>query len=252
MSGRRRPRPPWERAMDGAAEMQLLTLPPQRILVVDDIVIVRERVSDLLARHGYAALPIASGEDAISHAQAGPRIALALLDVLMPDARIEGIEAARVLTHQYHIRCVMLTSAVEAATRVAAQLAGALGYLLKDVSTGDAAILAVVRSVLAGEIAPDPLAGLTLGKAEALAARQRQAALETAYAQLTVRQRAVADLARQGLTNAEIADALGVEESTVSSHMREVLARLGLAGRRELRARMVYDSLLEQQGAERA
>jgi DNA-binding NarL/FixJ family response regulator len=238
--------------MDGAAEMQLLTLPPQRILVVDDIVIVRERVSDLLARHGYAALPIASGEDAISHAQAGPRIALALLDVLMPDARIEGIEAARVLTHQYHIRCVMLTSAVEAATRVAAQLAGALGYLLKDVSTGDAAILAVVRSVLAGEIAPDPLAGLTLGKAEALAARQRQAALETAYAQLTVRQRAVADLARQGLTNAEIADALGVEESTVSSHMREVLARLGLAGRRELRARMVYDSLLEQQGAERA
>jgi DNA-binding NarL/FixJ family response regulator len=67
-----------------------------------------------------------------------------------------------------------------------------------------------------------------------------------AYAQLTVRQRAVADLARQGLTNAEIADALGVEESTISSHMAEVLARLGLASRRELRSRVVYDSLLER------
>jgi RNA polymerase sigma factor (sigma-70 family) len=221
---------------------------PRRILVVDDMQIVRERVSDLLARHSYTAIPVASGEEAISQAQTGPRIALAVLDVLMPEAQIEGIEAARVLTHQYHIRCLMLTSVIDATTRVAAQLAGALGYLVKDVATGDAAVLEAVRAALAGEPIPDPLAGLALGKTEALAARQRRAALETAYAQLTVRQRAVADLARQGLTNAEIADALGVEESTVSSHMREVLARLGLAGRRELRARMVYDSLLEQEG----
>jgi two-component system, NarL family, response regulator DevR len=251
MVGRTRPRPPWEQ-VEETTQPLLRMVSPRRILVVDDIVIVRERVSDLLARHGYIAIPVASGEEAIQQAQAGPRIALALLDVLMPEARIEGIEAARILTHQYHIRCVMLTSAVEATTRVAAQLAGALGYLVKDVVTGDAALLAVVRAALAGEPIPDPMAGLELGKAEALAARQRLAALECAYAHLTVRQRAVADLARQGLTNAEIADALGVEESTVSSHMREVLARLGLTGRRELRTRLVYDSLLEQQGAERS
>jgi RNA polymerase sigma factor (sigma-70 family) len=226
------------------------TLSPRRILVVDDMQIVRERISDLLTRHGYASIPVASGEEAISQAQAGSRIALAVLDVLMPEATVEGIEAARVLTHQYHIRCLMLTSVVEATTRVAAQLAGALGYLVKDVATGDAVLLRAVQAALAGETIPDPLTGLKLGKAEAVAARQRQAALETAYAQLTVRQRAVADLARQGLTNAEIADALGVEESTVSSHMREVLARLDLAGRRELRARLVYDSVLEQ-GSER-
>jgi len=248
MGGRTRPRPPWERAADGAVETQ--PAPLRRILVVDDMQIVRERVSDLLVRQGYAPIPVASGEDAISQAQTGPRIALAVLDVLMPDAQVEGIEAARVLTHQYYIRCVMLTSAAEAATRVAAQLAGALGYLVKDVATGDAAILATVRAALVGQPIPDPLAGLTLSKADALAARQRLAALETAYAQLTLRQHAVADLARQGLTNGEIAHALGVEESTVSSHMREVLARLGLAGRRELRARTVYDSLLEQQGAQ--
>lgn len=219
---------------------------PRRVLVVDDIVIVRERVGDLLARHGYAPILAASGEEAIARAQDGPRIALALLDVLMPEAQIEGIETARVLTHQYHIRCLMLTSVAEASTKVAAQLAGALGYLVKDVATGDAAILEAVRAALAGETIADPLAGMALGKSEALAARQRQAALDAAYAQLTVRQRATADLARQGLTNAEIADALGVEESTISSHMREVLARLGLAGRRELRTRVVYDSYLEQ------
>jgi DNA-binding NarL/FixJ family response regulator len=251
MISRARPRPPWEQA-DKAADAPQLSCSPRRVLVVDDIQIVRERVSDLLARHGYAPLGATSGEQAIGAAQAGPRIALALLDVLMPEAQVEGIEAARVLTHEYHIRCLMLTSVAEAATRVAAQLAGALGYLVKDVATGDAAILASVRAALLGHPIPDPLAGLALGKADALAARQRQAALETAYASLTVRQRAVAELARQGLTNVEIAQALGVEESTVSSHMREVLARLGLAGRRELRTRTVYDSLLEQQGAERA
>src|SRR5262245_14045958 len=126
MIGRTRPRPPWERAVEGAMEPPLRAA-PRRILVVDDIVIVRERVSDLLARHGYAPISAASGEEAIQQAQAGPRIALALLDVLMPEAQMEGIEAARILTHQYHIRCVMLTSVVEATTRVAAQLAGALG-----------------------------------------------------------------------------------------------------------------------------
>jgi len=250
MAAQMLPRPPWEHADTGRRENPAYSLSRKRILVVDDIVIVRERVGDLLARNGYVSIPAASGEEAIQKAQDGPRVALALLDVLMPEAQVEGIEAARILTHQHHIRCLMLTSVVEATTQVAAQLAGALGYLVKDVVTGDAALLAAVQAALAGDPIPDQMTGLKLSKAEALAARQRQVAIETAYAQLTVRQHAVADLARQGLTNAEIADALGVEESTVSSHMREVLARLGLAGRRELRARTVYDSLLEQQGAE--
>jgi DNA-binding NarL/FixJ family response regulator len=243
VTGRLLPRPPWERQEE---QQPLWLSAPKRILVVDDIVIVRERVGDLLARQGHMPIQASSGEEAIARAMEGPRISLALLDVLMPDAKVEGIEAARVLSGQYHIRCIMLTSVAEATTRVAAQLAGALGYLVKDVATGDKAILEAVQAALVGEALSDPLAGLRLDRAEALAARQRQKALEMAYAQLTVRQRAVADLARQGLTNAEIADALGVEESTISSHMAEVLARLGLASRRELRSRVVYDSLLER------
>jgi DNA-binding NarL/FixJ family response regulator len=209
--------------------------------------IVRDRVSDLLSRHGYAVIAAESGEAAIGVARSGQRIALALLDVLMPQAQIEGIEAARILTHEYRIRCLMLTTVQEAGTRAAALFAGALGYLVKDIATGDAAILDGVRAALAGEPVPDPLAGLAIDTTDALSIHQRQRFIKAAYERLTPRQREVAELAAQGLTNKEIAGVLRVEVATVNSHMQEVLARLELLGRRELQTRTIYDSLLDQE-----
>ena len=204
-------------------------------------------MSDLLSRHGYAVIAAESGEAAIAAARSGQRIALALLDVLMPQAQIEGIEAARVLTHEYRIRCLMLTTVQEAGTRAAALFAGALGYLVKDVATGDAAILEGVRAALAGDPIPDPLAGLAIDETEAMSIHQRQRFISAAYARLTPRQREVADLASHGLTNKEIAAVLRVEVATVNSHMQEVLGKLGLVGRRELQTRVIYDSLLDQE-----
>jgi len=140
----------------------------------------------------------------------------------------------------------MLTTVQEAATRAAALFAGALGYLVKDVVTGDTAILAGVRAALAGEPIPDPLAGLAIDRTEALSIHQRRRFITDAYAQLTLRQREVAALAAQGLTNKEIAARLHIEVATVNSHMQEVLAKLGLVGRRELQTRIIYDSLLDR------
>jgi DNA-binding NarL/FixJ family response regulator len=208
--------------------------------------IVRDRLCDLLGRHGYATMAVESGEAAIAVAGSGQYIALALLDILMPESQIEGIEAARVLTQDYDIRCLMLTTVQEAATRAAALFAGALGYLVKDVVTGDAAILAGVRAALAGEPISDPLAGLTIDRTEALSIHQRRRFITDAFAQLTLRQREVAALAAQGLTNKEIAARLHIEVATVNSHMQEVLAKLGLVGRRELQTRIIYDSLLDR------
>jgi DNA-binding NarL/FixJ family response regulator len=208
--------------------------------------IMRERVRDLLIRHGYPAIGVESGEAAIAVVQSGQHIALALLDILMPEAQIEGVEAARVLTGEYGVRCVMLTTVQEAGTRAAALFAGALGYLVKDTATGDEAILAGVRAALAGKPIPDPLAGLPLDRAEAFSIEQRRRFIDTAYGQLSPRQREVADLAARGLTNGEIAARLGVEVATINSHMQEVLGRLGLTGRRELQLRLIYDSLSGQ------
>lgn len=199
---------------------------------------------DLLGRHGYTALAAESGEAAIAIARSERRIALALLDILMPEAQIEGIEAARILTHEHRIRCLILTTVPEASTRAAALFAGALGYLVKDVATGDAAILEGVRAALAGDPIPDPLAGLAIDATEAMSIHQRQRCIAAAYERLTARQREVADLAAQGMTNKEIARVLRVEVATFNTHMQEVLGRLGLVGRRELQTRVIYDSLL--------
>jgi two-component system response regulator NreC len=228
--------PPWKRE----------TVRPsaaQTILVVDDMAIVRDRVCDLLIRHGHNAIAAESGEAALAVAQSGQPIALAVLDILMPDARIEGIEAARALTYTYAIPCLMLTTIQEAGTRAAALFAGALGYLVKDVATGDAAILAGVRAALAGEPVPDPLANLPIDDTEIVSIHQRRRFLDDAYGQLTPRQREVAHLAAQGLTNEEIGAQLHIEVATVNSHIGEVLGRLRLTGRRDLRPRVIYDSL---------
>ena len=233
------PIPPWKR---GQTHEQ--PSPPGRtILVVDDMAIMRERVRDLLIRHGYRAIDVESGEAAIALVRSGQHIALALLDILMPEAQIEGIEAARILTGDYGVRCVMLTTVQEVGTRAAALFAGALGYLVKDTATGDAALLAGVRAALADEPLPDPLASLTLDRAEAFSIEQRRRFIDEAYEQLSPRQREVAALAARGLTNQEIATQLGVEVATINSHMQEVLGRLGLAGRRGLQTRLIYDSL---------
>src|SRR5689334_14637505 len=104
--------PPWQR--DRAHEQALSSA--RMILVVDDMAIMRERVRDLLIRHGYRAIDVESGEAAVALVQSGQHIALALLDILMPEARIEGIEAARILTGEYGVRCVMLTTVHEAGT----------------------------------------------------------------------------------------------------------------------------------------
>ena len=205
----------------------------QRILVVEDQEIFRRSVSDLLNRHGIETIAAESGEAALALARSEAYIALGIIDILMPEADIEGIEAARILTREFAIPCLMLTSVVEAGSRAAAALAGALGYLVKDV-VNDAAILAGVKAALAGDPIPDPLAGLQIDRAEALAIRQREQRLKVAYTGLTPRQQEVATLMAQGLTNEQIAERLVVSVATVNTHVQEVLAKLDLRSRKKL------------------
>ena len=249
-------KPPWEQVMiPGAPDLQPAEATPfrsartvhARILVVDDQATVRDPICRLLNLHGYNAIAAESGDHALAIAEAGPRISLALLDIIMPNGTIEGIEAARTLRQKHQVCCVMLTSVHEAAVRVAAALAGAIGYLVKDIA-GDGTILETVELALDGKRIPNPLAGLNIDPVEAVSIFQRKARVQAAWATLTPQQRRVAQLAAKGLTNKEIAEELVVEPSTINTHMQAVLARLGLVGRKELQEHEIYTAALERDG----
>lgn len=213
------------------------------VLIVDDVALVRDYLARLCREQDWAPYPVDSGEAALALVERLPpsTIAVAVVDILMPGATMEGIEAARVLTFQHRIPCLMLTTVQEAATRVAAALAGAVGYVVKDRVQGDAAIVATIRAVLHGQPVPDPLDGVD-NVEQALLAHHRRQALQHALARLTPQQQRVAHLMQQGYTNQEIARMLVVSPATVNTHVQEILARLGLRSRRDLAVRVLYDS----------
>lgn len=237
-------RPPWLEEVPTAPPTSTPQSTGARILVLDDHAHVRERLDTLLTGHGYTVYPTATGEAAVAVVQAlhaqGAQVDLALLDICLPDAQLEGIATARALVPA-RVRCVMITSMVEAGTRAAATLAGALGYLVKD-DASDAVVLATVQAALVGTSLPDPL--INVSQRQALLIQQRQQIVQEQWQTLTPAEQAVATLASQGLMNAEIAARRGVDISTIHTQMQEVLAKLRLSGRRALRQDDIYQAHL--------
>ena len=195
-------------------------------------------LSALLHPAGHNPITARSGEEALAIVQRVP-VHLALVDILMPGAAIEGVEAVRRLTSEHGVPCVMLTAVDDAAVRMACYLAGALGYLVKDSSLTDQTLLLAVEQGLRGVSATPPVTDV----AAAATAYQRHALIEERLQTLTTAQRRVVAGMREGLTNQEIAQRLGVSVSTVNTHVQEILARLGLSSRRDLRPHRIYDSL---------
>lgn len=219
------------------------TSPPfgqKHVLVVDDHPPIREWIAAILQPHAITTVPVRSGDEALSLVRQGQRFDAAICDVLMPHAEIEGIEAARSLSHEFGIPCLMLTSVQEAETRLAAFYAGAMGYVLKDVAHADL-LINCVTALLEGRRPLDPLAAIGVSADEARRIAERRAALIRATEQLTPQQRVVANLIVQGKTNQEIAKILVLSRGTVNTHVSNILQRLNLATRRDVKARVLLD-----------
>lgn len=242
------PPPPWIQGdpaqnptlQDRSAIVRLPADPAPTILVVDDHPAIREWLRGVLAPHGYAVLEAASGEQALELAR-HHTVAVGILDILMPQAQIEGIVAARTLWFEHSIPCLMLTSVAQAATRLAAVYAGAQGYLLKE-TTDTRLIVEAVQAVRTGQPTPDLLVQLELTDDEKAHVYTQMAALERTLRHLTPQQQRVAQLIQAGKTNPQIATDLCVTVSTVNAHVSHILRRLGLASRHELRTRVLFDS----------
>jgi len=197
-----------------------------RAFLLDDHEIVRRGVRDLLESSGDIEVV---GEAATAE-QALDRVPLsnpdvAVLDVQLPDG--SGIEVCRELISSHPgLHCVMLTSFTDDEALLDAVIAGASGYIVKDVRGAD--IVASVLRVAAGESLLDP----------ALVARARdrlrRGAEEDARLKgLTPQEHRILALLAEGRTNRQIANEMFLAEKTVKNYVSNLLSKMGMSRRTE-------------------
>ncbi|WP_281367929.1 response regulator transcription factor [Nonomuraea typhae] len=202
-----------------------------RVLVVDDQQVMREGL--------VALLDLVDGIDVVGSAGNGEealRLVAALApDVVLMDLRmpvLDGVEATRRITRAHPgVAVLVLTTYDDDESVSSALLAGARGYLTKD--AGRAEIAAALRSAAAGQ--STFAAPVSRRLVEALT-RHVPVRPDTLPDGLTAREAEVLRLISRGLSNAEIAEALVVAETTVKTHINNAFAKIGVRNRTQAAA----------------
>ncbi len=191
-----------------------------KVLVVDDHVIVRDGLAQVLASASDIELvgTASNGVEAlVAVAEHMPDVVL--MDLSMPE--MDGVEATRQIAADHvGVRVLVLTSFSDQSRIMDALSAGAEGYLLKHSEPKE--IVAAIRSVHEGGSPLDPKAARVLLESR----RTKQAGIA-----LTDREREVLLLVRDGLANKQIARRLAISERTVKAHLTSVFQRLGVSDR---------------------
>ena len=200
-----------------------------RVFVLDDHEIVRRGVAELIG----AEPDLEVVGEASTAAEAIRRIPAAQPDVAVLDARLpdgSGIEVCREVRAEHpEIRCLILTSYDDDEAIFAAVLAGASGYVLKQIRA--AHLLDAIRQLAAGRSLLDP------DVTEALLRRIRNGTKEDPrLASLNEQERRILDLITEGLTNREIGEQLFLAEKTVKNNVSVLLAKLGMQRRTQVAA----------------
>ncbi|GAA4907808.1 LuxR family two component transcriptional regulator [Actinomycetospora succinea] len=195
-----------------------------RVFLVDDHEVVRRGVAGLLSDEPDLEVVGEAGTvaEAVARVEA-VRPDVAVLDVRLPDGN--GVELCRELrSRQPELACLMLTSFTDEQAILDAVLAGAAGYVIKDVRGSD--IAAAVRDVGSGRSLLDHRAAAVL-----MAKLRTPAEAPDPTAELTPQEHAVLELIGEGLTNRQIGERLFLAEKTVKNHITRLLAKLGLERR---------------------
>ncbi|MGA9679658.1 MAG: response regulator transcription factor [Mycobacterium sp.] len=208
-----------------------------KVFLVDDHEVVRRGLSDLLASDPE--LEVIGDAGSVSEAMVRiPAVEpdVAVLDVRLPDGN--GIELCRdLLSELPELRCLMLTSFTSDEAMLEAILAGASGYVVKDIRGMELA--QAIKDVGAGKSLLDNRA------AAALMAKLRGAAEhQDPLSGLTERERTLLGLLGEGLTNRQIAARMFLAEKTVKNYVSRLLAKLGMERRTQA---AVFASKLDQQ-----
>ncbi|HSY16346.1 MAG TPA: response regulator transcription factor [Jatrophihabitantaceae bacterium] len=197
---------------------------PIRIFLLDDHEVVRRGIAELLgSQPGFEIVGEAGTAEAARNRIPTVKPDVAILDARLPDG--SGIDVCRdiraALPETY---CLILTSYDDEDAVLAAVLAGASGYILKEVR--GSGILDAVRQVAMGRSLIDPRA------VEQLMTRLRQGSPNgNKLATLTEREREVLELIADGMTNRQIGERLFLAEKTIKNYVSSLLAKLGMERR---------------------
>lgn len=154
---------------------------------------------------------------------------VAVLDVRLPDG--SGVEVCRdIRSRDESVRCLMLTSFADDEALFDAIMAGASGYVLKDIRGAE--LLSAVRGVAAGKSLLDPAA--TARVLERL--RDGGAKPDDRLARLTDQERRILELIGEGMTNRAIGERLNLAEKTIKNYVSSLLAKLGMQRRSQAAA----------------
>jgi two-component system, NarL family, response regulator DevR len=197
---------------------------PIRVFLLDDHEVVRRGLRDLLEADGDIEVVGESG----SAAEATRRIPALAPDVAVLDGRLpdgSGIDVCREIRSQHQeIAALILTSYDDDEALFAAIMAGAAGYVLKQIRGND--LVDAVRRVAAGQSLLDP--AVTARVLDRLRTGPEE---DKALAPLTDQERRILELIGEGLTNRQIAERMFLAEKTVKNYVSSLLAKLGMERR---------------------
>lgn len=207
-----------------------------RVMIVDDHAMVRSGLEAFLfASQGLKLVAQArNGKEAIDLcSEVNPDVVL--MDLLMPG--MSGIEATRVIKeHHPQIQVIALTSYKERELVQGVLKAGAIGYLLKDVSANE--LIDAIHAAHSGKPTLSPEATQTLID---LSMNEMKAGND-----LTAREREVLSLMVEGFSNARIAEQLMISRGTVKFHISNILCKLSVSSRTEAVALALKQNLIKE------
>ena len=196
-----------------------------RVFLLDDHQVVREGLRSLLEADGDMEVVGEAGtaEEALERIPlTRPRVAV--LDVRLPDG--SGVEVCREVRSQHpEVACLMLTSFSDDEALFDAIMAGASGYVLKEVGGSD--LVSDVRKVASGHSLLDPV--LTARVMDRVRSRRADSRQE----HLTAQEERILGHIAEGLTNRQIAELMYLSEKTVKNYVSNLLAKLGMSRRTE-------------------
>ncbi len=203
--------------------------PPIKVFLLDDHEIVRQGVRDLLEAQPDIEVTGEAGTASSALARI-PALQpdVAILDLMLPDG--DGVSVCRDIRSRVpDVACLMLTSVDDDEALFNAIMAGAAGYVLKDISGTN--LVSAVRTVASGQSMLDPKAASQLMNRLRSAATKRDP-LEG----LTSQERRILELIGEGLTNRQIGERMYLAEKTVKNYVSNLFQKLGMERRAQAAA----------------